>query len=295
MNSIDWNLLQTFVHAAEAESFTEAAVALGVSQPTVSRHIQQLEEAVGVGLFIRHARGLELTDRGVELLASAREVEHSVQGLMRRVGGMGREVRGSVRVSASGPVSVRLLPECFAGLRRAHPELTLELVVDNRASNLLRREADIAVRMFRPEQLDLICTHVGDGEMGLFASTEYLDRRGRPMSLDEFDGHDVIGEDRGTAVDATLARLGLDLSPTDFSLRTDNFLAHLAAIRAGLGIGGAQVSVLVEDPGVERVLPSQSIGVLSYWVVMHREVRQSAAIRVVYDALVGFLRKRVGG
>jgi DNA-binding transcriptional LysR family regulator len=294
MNNPDWNLLRTFLRVGEDGSFTGAAAALGISQPTVSRQMRQLEDSLGVSLFIRHARGFELTERGAELLAAAREVEHGVEGFMRRAGGMTREVRGSVRVSASGPVAVHILPKCLAELRRRHPELTIELVVDNRPSNLLRREADVAVRLFRPEQLDIVCTRAGDAAVGLFASRDYLDRRGRPATPADLAGHDIIGEDRAKSVDTALARLGLAPAPTDFSLRTDNYLAHLSAIRHGLGIGGAQVNLLAPDPDVERVLPDIVLARLPFWVAMHSEVRQSATIRVVYDALVEFLRADPG-
>jgi DNA-binding transcriptional LysR family regulator len=292
MNDIDWNLLRTFLRVAEEGSFTGAAEVLGISQPTVSRQMQQLEETLSVPLFIRHARGFELTDRGQDLLAAAREVEQGVAGFLRRAGGLTREVRGAVRISASGPVAVHILPPCLASLRQDYPELTFELVVDNKASNLLRREADIAVRLFRPEQLDIVCTRAGEAEVGLCASRDYLDRRGRPTSVAELAGHDIIGEDRGTQVDAALAKMGLSPEPTDYSLRTDSYLAHLSAIRAGLGIGGAQIDLFADDPHVERVLPELTLGAMPFWVAMHGEVRNSAAIRVVYDALVDYLRAR---
>lgn len=294
MNDLDWDLLRTFLCVGESGSLTAAAQRLGRSQPTVSRQVQQLEEALAVPLFIRHARGLELTERGAALMAPAREILASVDGFFRRAGGMTREVSGSVRLSATEPVAVQILPDCLAALRQKYPGLTIELVVDNRPSDLLRREADIAVRLFQPKQLDLVCTLAGEAAVGLFASRAYLERRGRPARVADLEGHDAIGDDRARRVDTVLMELGLDLTQIQFSLRTDNYLAQLSAIRAGLGIGGAQVNIMREFEEVERVLPELTLARLPMWVVMHAEVRKSAPIRAVYDAVVGHLRACLG-
>ena len=148
--TLSWTLIEAFVRVAEEGSLTRAAKALRVSQPTLSRHIQALEEQLGVPLFVRHARGLSATERGLELLASAREVDEGVQQFLRRATGLRVEPEGSVRVSAAEPIAVHVLCPAFARLRTAHPKIALEIVVDNSIANLSRREADIAVRMVRP-------------------------------------------------------------------------------------------------------------------------------------------------
>lgn len=288
MASPHWKLLETFVRVAEAGSLTAAAEALGSSQPTASRNVRALEEAVGARLFVRHSRGLTLSDRGAELFASARELDAGVQALFRRAAGLRENPKGTVRVTVNEPLGVHVLPPCFAKLRVDFPEISIEVVIDNRVANLSRREADVAVRMFRPEQLDLVAKKVGVIEIGFFASRSYVDRCGVPASPADAGRHTLIGLDRDPSFPRLAASIGL--RPEQFAFRTDSILAQIEAIASGVGIGGMQVPMARKFPGLVRVLADVRIDPLETWIVMHQDLRGDAAVRAVYDALAQALK-----
>jgi DNA-binding transcriptional LysR family regulator len=289
----DWKLLETFVRVAETGSLTAAARALGTSQPTASRAIAALEEELGASLFVRHSRGLGLTERGAELFAEAKRLDDGVQALFRHAAGLRELPAGTVRLSVNEPLGVHVLPPCFAALRRDYPDITLEVVIDNAVSNLSRREADVAVRMFRPEQLDLVARKVGSVLVGLFASKQYVKRHGVPASLADAKRHTLIGSDRDPSWARGIAKLGL--SPADFAFRTDNLLAQIQAIVAGVGIGGTQVGIARKLPELVRVLPELAFEPLETWVVMHQDLRGSPAVRVVFEAVSELLVKHTRG
>jgi DNA-binding transcriptional LysR family regulator len=286
-------LIETFVRVAETGSLTAAAKALGSSQPTASRNVQALEDAVGAKLFVRHSRGLALSDRGAELFAGAKALDEGVKGLFRRATGVHDAPKGSVRVTVNEPLGVHVLPSCFAALRRQYPEISIELVIDNSVANLSRREADVAVRMFRPEQLDLVAKKVGEVELGFFASREYLKRHGALQGIADVAGHTLIGSDRDPAWLRGIARLGLE--PRQFSFRTDSILAQIEAIVSGVGIGGTHLAIAERFPELVRVLPQVPLDPLEAWVVMHQDLRGDPAVRVVYDAVSATLRAYAGG
>lgn len=288
MNNVDWELIEVFLAVADTGSFTAAAEQLATSQPTVSRQIKTLEEQLDVTLFARHARGFELTDRGEALLDSARAVRDGVQTFLRRAAGVNEDTGGTIRISAAEPVAVYLLPPLMRRIQAKHSDLALELVVENRASNLLRLEADIAIRMFRPTQLDLIAKKAADLEMGFFASRAYLDRHGLPESADDLDGHRIVGYDRDDAPYRILHELGIDLARSDFSVRTDSQILQYEAVRHGVGIGGGQHAIFGPMHQVEHILPQLELPALPVWLAMHQDLRHSPPVRIVYDELSAF-------
>jgi len=285
----DWRLLETFVRVAEKGSLSAGAVELGMSQPTASRNIRALEEDLGARLFVRHARGLALTDRGAELFAVARGLDDGIQKAFRTAAGLREVPKGTVRISVNESLGVYALPKCFAQLRQDCPEIMLKVVIDNAVADLSRRDADIAVRMFRPEQLALVTRRVGSVDFGLFASCSYLDHCGIPSKPNELGKHTLIGSDRDLAWLRPLAELGL--SPKDFAFRTDSFVAQTEAIRSGVGIGATHRRIAACDPTLVRVLPQLSIAPVEIWLVMHEDLRGSIAVRTVFDALALFLRQ----
>jgi DNA-binding transcriptional LysR family regulator len=287
MTAPDWKLVETFVRVAELGSLTAAAKALGTSQPTASRQIAELEERLGTRLFVRHSRGLGLSDRGAELFAGAKALDEGVQALFRKAGGLRDAPRGTVRVSVNEPIGVHVLPPCFAALRHDYPEIQVELAVDNAVVNLSRREADVAVRMFRPEQLDLVARKVGTVEVGLFAARRYVRQHGLPESLAQAIGHTLIGSDRDPSWHRGIARLGLRAE--QFAFRTDSLVAQIEAVTAGVGIGGMQVGIARRRPGLVRVLPDFALEPLEVWVVMHQDLRGDPAARAVFDAASAYL------
>lgn len=268
-----------------------AARQLGITQPTVGRHIAALEKSLNVVLFTRSASGLLPTAVALTLRTHAETMETTAAALERAASPQGPEVRGVVRVSASEVIGVEVLPPIITRLRQQHPHLKVELVLSNRLLDLLQLEADIAVRMVRPSQEQLLAKRIGVIEVGLHARNDYLQQHGTPQSLNDLAAHSVIGYDQESAFIRSLAVKGFDRSA--FSLSSDSDLAQLALIRAGAGIGGCQVKLARQDTRLSRVLPDAFALQLDTWVTMHEDLRNSPRCRVTFDALVAGLQHYV--
>jgi len=286
----DWDLYRTFLAVAREGSLSGAARALGLTQPTVARHIDALERLIGADLFLRTQRGLTLTDIGQEIRPHAETLALVASTLLRTASGRPGDARGSVRISASEVVGVEHLPPILTALRRRHPGLVVELVLSNVVDDLLRREADIALRMVEPVQDALVARRLPPVKLGLYAHRDYLNARGTPRSTGELGDHDIVGFDRETpALRALMGRLD-GLPRARFAFRADSDLAQLAAIRAGYGIGLCQVSIARRTPSLVRVLEADIAPELGLWVVMHEDLTTSVRCRVTFDALVAGLQ-----
>lgn len=289
----NWDHYRTFLAVLKEGSLSGAARALGLAQPTVGRHIEALEQALGFSLFVRSPHGLAPTESARQLMPYVEALASTAAAVLRTASGQAGEARGAVRVTASEVIGAEVLPAILGPVREAHPELAVELVLSNRIENLLTREADIAVRMVPPDQDALIARHIGEIPLGFFARKDYLERHGAPRSLADLARHALIGFDRDeSSIRAFAARLG-PIDRNMFALRTDNQLAHLAAIRAGFGIGVCQVSLAKRDPSLVRVLRDQFAATLGAWVAMHEDLKETRRCRVVFDALAEGLRAYV--
>lgn len=284
-NDFDWNLVRSFLAALDHRSLLGAARALGASQPTLGRHIAQLEAQLGCVLFERTGRGLVPTERALALAAAARAMESGALQLARAVSGADASESGTVRISASQPVACYLLPPVLAQMRLALPGIQVELVVSNAVSNLLRREADIALRMVQPDQASLVARRIGRVTIGAYAHRDYLARRGSPRQPGDLLAHELVGEDRGEAILRGMRAQGLPASREHFLLRTDDLIAAWQAVRSGLGIGFIADYVAATDSRVVPVLPQLAIPALPLWLAVHREIRSSRRVRAVYDFL----------
>ncbi|WP_025854195.1 LysR family transcriptional regulator [Pseudomonas sp. CHM02] len=291
--NIGWELYRSFLGVFREGSLSGAARQLGITQPTVGRHIAALETALGVVLFTRSPTGLLPTAMARTLRAHAETMERTAAALERAASAQGDEVRGVVRVSASEVVGVEVLPPILTQLRQTHPHLKVELVLTNRLSDLLQLEADIAVRMVRPSQEQLLARRIGLIEVGLHARDDYLQQHGLPLQIHDLAGHSVIGFDQENAFIRSMAIKGFERSA--FALSSDSDLAQLALIRAGAGIGGCQVQLAKRDPRLRRVLPEGFSIKLDTWVTMHEDLRNSPRCRVMFDALVEGLQRYVQG
>ena len=289
-SEIGWELYRSFLGVLNEGSLSGAARALGVAQPTVGRHVAALEASLGLALFTRSQLGLLPTEAALALRAFAEAMESTAAALERAAASQGDGVRGTVRVTASDVIGVEVLPPIVAQLREAHPDLTIELVLTNRVQDLLRREADIAVRMLRPRQELLVARRIGNIELGLHATPAYLARHGTPRNKAELMQHSLIGFDQMTAFLRSASKALPGLSRNLFSIRTDNDLAHLALTRAGAGIGMCQVALARREPALVRILPKVFSLPLDTWVTMHEDLRNSPRCRVTFDALVGGLQ-----
>jgi DNA-binding transcriptional LysR family regulator len=281
----NWDLYRSFLAVLEAGSLSAAARELGLAQPTLGRHIDALEAALGYALFVRSQHGYLPTEHALQLGPYARALSATASAFLRAASGKDDEPRGTVRVTASEIVACELLPPILTALHQQYPDLQIELAVTNRAQDLLRREADIAVRMLRPSQEALVARRVGAIALGLHAHRDYLARRGTPATLAELPSHAIIGYDHENAFIRSLKHHLGDLTRSMFALRTDSDLAHLAAIRAGFGIGICQVGLAAREPALLRVLPDTFSFALDTWVAMHEDLRDSKRCTVVFSAL----------
>ncbi|WP_026792162.1 LysR family transcriptional regulator [Pleomorphomonas oryzae] len=281
-----WDLYRTFNAVLSEGSLSGAARALGLTQPSIARHIDALEEAVGAPLFLRTSRGLSPTDAALELRPFAELMASTSAALLRTAEGRSGEVDGTVRISASEVVGIIHLPAILTRLRQRYPRLTIELSLSNAVDDLLKRQADIAIRMVRPEQQTLIAKRVGSFPVGLHAHRDYLARRGTPKSMDDLKHHDIIGYDAETPAIRAFAERHPGLDRASFALRVDSNIAHLTAIRAGFGIGICQTIIADAEPDLQRVLPDAFHEDLETWVVMHEDLSGNTRCRAVFDALV---------
>lgn len=281
-----WDLYRTFLAVLREGSLSGAARMLGLTQPSIARHIDALEGHIGARLFLRSQRGLVPTDAALDLAPYAESLEKTSAALLRAASERrGGAVCGTVRVSASEVMGVEHLPPILARLRAKHPGLTIELALTNAVDDLLQREADIAVRMIEPVQQTLLARRCGSIAIGFHAHRDYLARRGTPRSLDDLSNFDLIGFDKETpAIRRHLSRFP-QLGRPSFALRADSDLAQLAAIRAGFGIGVCQVPIAARSPDLVRVLPDAFSLDLGLWVVMHEDLKSSSRCRAVFDAL----------
>ncbi|HEV2574319.1 MAG TPA: LysR family transcriptional regulator [Beijerinckiaceae bacterium] len=281
-----WDLYRSFLAVLDEGSLSGAARLLGLTQPTIARHIDALEAATGCGLFLRSQRGLIATDAALELKPYAQTLAATATALLRTASGYGETVKGTVRITASEVVGAEHLPPILARLRERHPRLEIELVLSNAVGDLLRGDADIAVRMVEPLQDALIAKRLTSIGLGLYAHRSYLARRGVPTSLTDLVHHDCIGFDRETPALRAFLQSIPAMNRSLFALRADSDLAQLAAIRCGFGIGGCQIPLAARNPDLVRVLASEFDLELGLWIVMHEDLRTSPRCRVVFDALV---------
>jgi DNA-binding transcriptional LysR family regulator len=286
MTEPSWDLYRTFLGVLEQGSLSGAARELGLTQPTVGRHIDALERAVGAELFTRSQTGLSPTDLAVELQPYATALASTSAALLRAASRKANEIAGTVRVSASEVVAVEVIPPILASLQDRHPALRIELSASNAVEDLLHREADVAVRMAEPSQSALVVRRIGDIPVGLFAHRRYVARHGAPKVPAELAEHRIIGFDRKTAYIRAMTKRYPLFGNLTFTLRTDSNLAQLAAIRAGAGIGICQSALAADDPDLVRILPRAFDATLETFVAMHENLRASPRCRAVFDALV---------
>jgi DNA-binding transcriptional LysR family regulator len=292
-NEPGWELYRSFLAVVREGSLSAAARTLGMTQPSLGRHVRQLEADLGVALFTRSPQGLIPTDLGDELATHAQAMQAASAALRRAASGSNHDVRGVVRITCSEVIGAEVLPPILADFRQQYPGIAIELSLSNQNEDLLRKDADIAVRMVRPVQAALVARHIGKISLGLYAHRRYLKAHGRPQALVDLTQHTTIGFDRETpALRAVLGKL--PFGREDFALRSDSDLAQLAAIRAGYGIGACQRQIARRDRNLVAVLPEAFEFDLDTWLVMHEDLKASRRTRLLFDHLAQALLAYVG-
>ncbi|MGJ8588431.1 MAG: LysR family transcriptional regulator [Yoonia sp.] len=287
----DWNKARAFLVTAEEGSLSAAARALGMAQPTLGRQVDGLEQELGIVLFERVGRGLTLTPSGLELLEHVREMGKAAGRVSLTAMGQSQALEGTISISASETYAAVLLPPIVAKLRIAEPGIHVEIVVSNHASDLLRREADIAIRNFRPTEPDLIAKKIGMADAVLYAAPSYVARLGHPKTPYDLRHADFVNMDRSGMMLKALNGLGLGLTEANFPLLTENYIVMWELVKQGAAIGVLDAYIGDADPDVVRVLPDLEPIKFPIWLVAHRELTTSRRIRRVYDYLIEELRR----
>ncbi len=282
---LSWDHIRTFHSVVSHGSLLAASRHLGLTQPTVGRHIDLLEDSLGFRLFTRGREGMRLTDKGSELVATAGEMFGTAADFERVASGLEEQIEGTIRVSANEILGALILPGLIAEFMAEHPIIEIEIEVSNEVTNLLQRDADIAIRMFRPTQNDLVARKIIDVPLGLFAHRSYLERRPAPQSVDDLNEHVLLGQDRNPSLMNAYNALGMTLTPNSFQFRTDNNIATINAIRAGVGIGPLHIGMAKLWPDVTQILPDLPVPSLELWLACHADVRHNKRIRLVMDFL----------
>ena len=283
-----WELYRSFLAVIRQGSLSGAARELSLTQPTVGRHIDTLEVSLGVSLFTRSQAGLIASEGASRLVPYAQAMASAADALQRAASGELENDRGTVRITASEMIGSEVLPPALVAFREAHPRIIVELMLSNRSEDLLRREADIAVRMVRPSQGALFARKVGVIQLGFHAHSRYLRAHGSPKNMAELLEHPLIGFDKVPTVQH-LSKLDFPIQRDLFSFRCDSDIGQYAALRAGFGIGVCQLALGRRDKLVP-ILPGALGFQLETWVVMHQDLKSTRRMRLMFDHLVEHLR-----
>ncbi|MFC4257240.1 LysR family transcriptional regulator [Altererythrobacter xixiisoli] len=282
---IDWSHWETFLAVMRTGTLSGAARQLQLAQPTVGRQIAALEQSLGQVLFTRSRLGLEPTSLALALLPHGQSMQVAAEALQRVSSGDIAGASGTVRITASEVGGVVLLPRALASFRHLYPDIAIEVSLSNDNEDLLRRDADIALRMVRPVQDAIVAKFIGPVAVGLYAHRSYADRCGLPNSVAALFDHALIGPDRDRTRLAGISLAGRPLSRDVFSFRVDDDVAQLAALRAGLGIGVCQQRIAQRDPDLLPVLPDDLRFDLELWLAIHEDQRNVPRVRLLFDHL----------
>lgn len=283
----DWDLCRSFLAILREGSLSAAGRLLRLAHPTLRRHLEALEESLGAPLFIRSPAGLMPTELALALREPAEAMEAAFEQMQRLASGAGDAVAGTVRITASEVMGAEVLPPILNHLRQRHPDLQFELELSDDVADLMRRDADLALRMVRPTQGDLLARRVGTVRLGLFAHQSWVDRHGVPESFGALArSRHLIGYDRQHVLIDALAGQGQRVVRGDFGLRSDSNLAQLAAMRAGLGVAVCQVPLAARDAALVPLFPSIG-GTLEIWLACHPAMSNIARVRACLDGIGG--------
>jgi DNA-binding transcriptional LysR family regulator len=276
----DWTLWRSFLAVMRSGSLSQAARSLHLTQPTLGRHIALLEQALGAALFTRSNDGLRPTEPARALLPQAEAMAASAALLLRIASGEAEAAAGRIRLTTSEFIGVAVLPPMLARFRTLHPGIDIDLALSDRNLDLLRGDADLAVRNVAPTQSALVVRRIGDAPVGLFAHRSYAEAHGLPASLDALEAHWLIG--RPADAERIPELQGRNLR---FAFQCDSAIGQLAALRAGLGIGPCQTGVAAGDPSLLPVLPGFVLVRIGIWIAMHEDRRITRRVRLLSDHL----------
>ncbi|UWQ06315.1 LysR family transcriptional regulator [Aliiroseovarius crassostreae] len=282
---MDWDKLRIFHAVADAGSLTHAGDALHLSQSAVSRQIRALEESLNATLFHRHARGLILTEQGELLFEATNAMNHRLEAAVARIRDSKEEVYGELRVTTTTAFGSLWLAPRLPKFYEKYPDLTIDLMLEERVLDLPMREADVAIRMKEPSQADLIRKRLMDVHMRLYASPAYLESHGTPESYDDLTKHKIICQSTSAHQVSAGAALVKQLIAhgVSSSLTVNNYFGVLQATLNGLGIGVLPDYIIEDFPELQRVLPQAESKDIPVYLAYPEELRQSQRIAAFRD------------
>lgn len=282
----DWNQVRALLATVEAGSLSAAARQLGLTQPTLGRQVAALEAALGVTLFERIGRRLILTQAGREIIGPLAAMGEAANRISLIASRQAQSVEGVVRITTSDVYAVHVLPPFLSRVRALAPNLVIDVLASNEVEDLMRRRADIAIRHVRPQQEELIARRCPDAMARIYGSRAYLDRVGRPASVEDLSRLDFIGvSERSDIIISELGRRGIVVTERNFPLTTGSALVGWSWIRQGLGLGVMMEAVGSRTDDVEDAFPAFSGVPVPTWLTTHRELHTSRRIRLVFDLL----------
>ncbi|MEM7303781.1 MAG: LysR family transcriptional regulator [Pseudomonadota bacterium] len=290
LDKLDWMTVRSFLAVAETGSLSAAARKLRQSQPTVGRQIKALEASLGSELFTRNPRGLDLSDAGKALLEPAQDMAAAAARLCNISAGRDEAAKGTVRITASVVISNFVMPDIIASIRQQEPGIEVELVPSDASENLIFREADIAVRMYRPNQLEVVTKHVSDQDMALYAAKSIIDRYGQPDDLSNLAEFPFVGFDKSDLILREMRELGLEVNRSFFGVRCDDQATFWRLVCSGCGVGAMQTFIGDKEPLVERLAFQPTLPSLPMWLAAPEALRTNRRIRRVWDMLTEMLR-----
>ncbi len=291
-NPFDWNRMRAFLATADQGSLSAAARHLGLTQPTLGRQIAALEDELGLMLFERVGRGLQLTTAGREMLTHVRDMGAAADKAALAALGQTQTVEGNVRITASDILSAKLLPQVMLKLRSIAPGLRIDVIATNNIQDLMRREADIAIRHVRPDQPDLVARLIREAEGRFYAAKSYVALRGVPRTKADLSEHDFISYGDMQQMIDYLGQLDIALTEDNFRGGSANGLVSWEMTRAGLGISPMDTAIARDDPDLVEILPQMDPIRFPIWLTTHREIHTSPKIRLVFDVLAEALATR---
>jgi len=283
--AFDWNQARAFLVTAEEGSLSAAARALGLTQPTLSRQVAGLEETLGVTLFERTSRALLLTQSGMQLLAHFRRMGDAADCISIAATGQAEEITGNVAITSTEIMATHYLLPILLQLRSKAPELKIELIISNQLSDLMRREADIAIRHVRPQQDNLIAKRVRTATATLVASSTYLKNVGHPQQVSDLASMQFVGVADPEWIIGPLVERGIKVNLANFNFTTVSGSVLLELLRQGFGVGFLPADIAARFPELENVWPELEPIQIETWLVAHRELRTNPSIRMVFDLL----------
>ena len=283
--AFDWNQARAFLVTAEEGSLSAAARALGLTQPTLSRQVAGLEETLGLTLFERTSRALLLTQPGMELLEHFRSMGDAADRISIAATGQAETITGHVAITSTEMMATHYLLPILKQLRSKAPELKIELITSNQLSDLLRREADIAIRHARPKEGNLIAKRVRTTTAQLYAASAYVNEVGRPKRLSDLSAMQFVGVEDPEWLIGPLTGSGIEVTSANFNFTAVSPTVLLELLRQGFGVGYLPEEVAGRYPELENLWPALEPMQIETWLVAHRELRTNPRIRMVFDLL----------